>query len=111
MKQGKTVRGMEIIFSGVVEVYNTSGRANAIKSYEFFYRGGDGSWKEMESRRYEVSPDIYNATPLAVAPYSGTEWKVMAFSWHEQRPFDLDILIAVEDLFGKRSTVIVKARA
>ena len=90
MKQGKTVRGMEIIFSGVVEVYNTSGRANAIKSYEFFYRGGDGSWKEMESRRYEVSPDIYQ------------------YSRQITDTFDL---IAVEDLFGKRSTVIVKARA
>jgi len=110
-----SVRGSEVKFAGVVEIYNSSARANAIKSYAFYYKAADGKWQHMDSERYEDSPPdgtgpfVYNSTPLTVAPYSGEEWRVMAFFRTSIQPYELRIKVEVVDLFDKRSYVEVTA--
>jgi hypothetical protein len=116
LQEVSTVRGRELKFSGVIEIYNSSSRANTIRSYTLFYKDNDGGWIQMESERYEdgepdhTGPFIYNSTPLTVAPYSGIEWRVMSFIIQpRERPKSLQVRIEIEDLFGKISSVEVTA--
>ena len=66
----------ELVCQGLIEVYNQSGRANAIRSYHFLCEQHDGSWREMESEIYTNSESdtnvavVYNQTPLTLEPYS-----------------------------------------
>jgi hypothetical protein len=95
----------EVIFKGIVEVYNVSARANAIQDYEFWGKRIDGDWEKMESELYKESiggelQTQSNVTPVALAPYSGTELAVMAFTKMPQ-PFEMQIRVRVQDLFGK----------
>ncbi len=114
-----TMGGNEVIFRGVVEVYNRSNRANAIRGYHFRCKQQDGSWKDMESERYRngyrtgtsADDQSFNETPLSLAPYSGVEVPVQAFVKiiKLRRPYELPVKIEIEDLFGKRYCVEVNA--
>ncbi len=102
-----------VMFRGVVEIYNVSARANAIRDYEFWCKRKDANWEHMESEVYHesVNDEVYaknNETPLTLAPYSGIEANVLAFTKMPQ-PYEMLIRIEVEDLFGKRYRVQVKA--
>jgi len=50
-----TMSSGEVIFKGIVEVYNASSRANAIREYHFRCKLPDGTWKNMDSERYKLS--------------------------------------------------------
>jgi hypothetical protein len=105
----------EFIFMGIVEVYNVSARANAIRAYEMHGKR-NGHWEKLESERYRVSdPDmgeaeVFNHTPLMLAPYSGMEVHVQAFGKMPQ-PYEMDVKVEVEDLFGKKYHATVKAKS
>jgi len=108
----------EVIFKGVVEVYNASSRANAIREYHFRCKLPDGTWKDMESERYKITafrsgegpdePETFNETPLSLAPYSGAELPVQAIV-KLPRPYELPVAVEIEDLFGKTYCVHVTA--
>jgi len=102
----------QVAFIGIVEVYNVSSRANAIRDYRFL-RKCEGGWREMESALYssplgDGSKEISNPTPFTLAPYSGAEVRVLAFTPKPQ-PYEMEVMIEVADLFGKTYHVIVKA--
>jgi hypothetical protein len=111
-KLDHTANGEQVLFRGIVEVYNVSARANAVREYEFWEKREGGDWKAMESEYFNDSDGKTavpsNPTPLTIAPYSGTEVHVLAFSKIPQ-PFVMQIRIEVEDLFGKRYRVEVQA--
>jgi hypothetical protein len=108
----------EVIFKGIVEVYNASSRADAIREYHFRCKRPDGTWKDMDSERYKITafrsgsdmdePETFNETPLSLAPYSGAEVPVQAIV-KIPRPYELPIIVEVEDLFGKKYCVEVTA--
>ena len=104
------------LFQGIIEVYNVSSRANAIRGYEFSGKRENGDWEKMESELYNNTPhegeasEIFNQTPLTLAPYSGVEIRVQAFV-KGPRPYKMHVRAEVEDLFGKRYWVEVTATA
>jgi hypothetical protein len=103
----------EMMFGGVVEVYNASARANAIRSYAFRGKRQGAGWQPIESElNQETQSDQTstrsNVTPLPLAPYSGVEVRVAGFIKMAQ-PEKLQVRIEVEDLFGKRYRVEVTA--
>lgn len=105
-------RGGSIAFVGGVEVYNMSARANAIRDYAFWWKDGN-KWRSMESQNYrekseDGSVELRNPTPVTLEPYSGTEVRVMAFIEFLDKA-EMDIRIQIEDLFGKRYSVEVRA--
>ena len=109
------VKGGEVIFVGVVELYNASARANVILNYDFWCKT-DAGWKKMDSEYYKQSPpigameEICNKTPLTLGPYSGIDLHVIAFIKMPQ-PYEMTVRIEVEDLFGKRYQVEVLAKS
>jgi hypothetical protein len=107
-----TVNSGEVIFIGVVEVYNVSSRANAIREYSFFCREkDDDTWKGMESEQYTstTTPEIFNQTPTTLQPYSGSEVKVQAIIRPARYPDELLVRVGIEDLFGHYKELEVKA--
>src|SRR5438094_9076554 len=103
-----------LAFLGGIEVYNLSGRPNAIRGYAFWQKNDDGAWIVMESQNYKESSEDEtfikrNETPVTVAPYSGTEVRVLAFASVKHRPSEMSVRIEVEDLFGKRYRIEVLA--
>ena len=107
----------ETRYEGIIEIYNRSSRANAIREYRFTCRDTDGTPLEMESELYSntcatgggvVKHEVFNQTPLPLAPYSGIEARLQAFA-KMPMPDELSIDIEVEDLFGKRYSVRVIA--
>src|SRR6185503_5132261 len=56
-KVSMTMGASEVMFRGVIEVYNRSSRANAIRAYAFEYKLPDGAWKPMESEQYTNSEE------------------------------------------------------
>jgi hypothetical protein len=114
--EAATVTKQSVGFRGVVEVYNVSSRANAVQGYEFWCkRSGGAKWELMESEMFSTTWDskpeeVSNPTPVTIAPYSGTELHVAAFTAMPM-PKGLDVRVLVEDLFGKRYQVEVKARS
>jgi hypothetical protein len=114
------VRGSELEFRGTVEIYNASSRPNAVHSYTFYIKSLDGEWHEMDTERYEVLEEgptgqrenfVFNKTPLTIAPYSGEECLVMAYLRFSTQPYEADIRVEIEDIFGKTSTVVVNANS
>jgi hypothetical protein len=109
--------GSEMIFQGVIEVYNRSSRSNAIRAYSFEYKDINGKWKPMESEQYtNKSPDgertsdqVYNRTALAISPYSGVEVWVQALTRSARPKERLQVRITIEDLFGKQHKKEVNA--
>jgi hypothetical protein len=105
----------ELIFKGVVEVYNVSARANAIREYEFWGKRIDEDWEKMESELYNEYTSVNdrklnNLTPLTLEPYSGSPISVMAFGKMPPRqPFEMEIKVRVQDLFGKWHETEVRA--
>src|SRR5947199_10320120 len=103
-----------LAFLGGIEVYNLSGRPNAIRGYAFWQKNDDGAWIVMESQNYKESSedDTFvkrSETPVTVAPYSGTEVRVLACASVKHRPSEMSVRIEVEDLFGKRYRIKVLA--
>ncbi|HET9741869.1 MAG TPA: hypothetical protein VFQ00_03880 [Terriglobales bacterium] len=112
----RTQAGGKIIFNGVIEMYNASNRANAVRDY-YFAGKRNGKWEALESELYQnvekengkqVAVEMFNQTPLTIPPYSGVEIRVQAFLKGPQ-PYEMEIKIEVEDLFGKRYATEVKA--
>jgi hypothetical protein len=90
-----------------------SARANAIRDYALWWKNEGGKWTSMESQNYrekseDGSVELRNPTPVTLAPYSGTEVKVMAFTDNDDLP-EIEVRIEIEDLFGKRYSVEVRA--
>jgi len=109
----KTKTGENMRFEGVLEAYNMSARTNAIRGYQFWYRR-ERKWVPMSSERFtDVSPDnrqeVFNNTPLTIAPFSGCELWVAAFALLDPMPNQLDVRVEVEDLFSKRRQTEVRA--
>lgn len=108
-KLNDSVDRRDLIFRGVVEVYNLSSRANAIREYEFWGKRESGDWERMESEMYGGrEEESSNPTPFPLGPYSGAQAKVLAFA-KMPRPKEMQVRIEVEDLFGKRYRVEVTA--
>jgi hypothetical protein len=112
-KLEQTIDNANLMFVGVVEIYNVSGRANAIRDYEFWGKRNNDAWEKMDSELFlERSGDqrtaISNLTPLTLAPYSGAEARVMAYG-RMPKPREMQIKVQVEDLFGRHYHVEVKA--
>ncbi|HEY5174957.1 MAG TPA: hypothetical protein VII95_05265 [Terriglobales bacterium] len=109
-----TLDRRETVFSGIVEVYNVSARANAIQGYDFWRKDPKGKWEPMDSERYRASTgdtddlEISNHTPIVVPPYSGVEIRVLAFAKIKQ-PYEMDVEVEFQDIFGRRYNVEVKA--
>jgi hypothetical protein len=107
-----------VIFQGVVEAYNVSARANAIRAYDFWCkRTKDSDWEHMESEHYrtsergeETEETFHNVTPFTLAPYSGAEVRIMAMIRMPQ-PYEMSVRVEVEDLFGKHYRVNVLAKS
>jgi hypothetical protein len=105
-----TLTGAEIMFQGVIEVYNRSSRANAVRGYGFEYMDPDGKWKSMESEQYtnkepsssEGAEEVLNRTALTIAPYSAIESWVQALAKMPRPKDGMQVRIRIEDLFGKR---------
>ena len=112
----RSTNNKDVIIQGVVEAYNVSARANAIRGYEFWCRRQDeGTWRRMESETYNLTskgePEgECNVTPLIIAPYSGTGVHIMALIAMPQ-PKELDVRVEAEDLFGKRYRAEIKAKS
>lgn len=108
------MRRGHLIFQGIVEVYNVSARANAVHSYWFYARKKGEGWKALESEQYinqtSISDkvEIFNQTPLTLAPYSGLEVPVQALTEYDDHA-EVDILIETEDIFKRRYSITVKA--
>jgi hypothetical protein len=104
-KIGQTQTG-DVMFKGVIEIYNASSRANTVSDYVFHCKRKN-EWVKMESERYEDSHpggkdhSVANPTPLAIGPYSGVDVNVIALT---DPPLDHEMVvrIEVEDLFGKK---------
>ena len=115
-KLDDSVDQKDTIFRGIIEVYNVSSRANAIRGYEFWCKGESGDWERMESEYYQLESLVYgndekgNETPLTLMPYSGKEVPVIAFR-RMRKPTGLQIRIQVEDLFAKHYEIEVTATA
>ncbi|MGC2742614.1 MAG: hypothetical protein WA672_05455 [Candidatus Angelobacter sp.] len=113
-KLDETVDGKELIFRGIIEVYNISSRANAIHGYEFWSKREGDNWEKMESERYDVESfskgidEVSNKTPLTLAPYSGSEVSIIAVG-KMPKPKNMQVRIEVEDLFEKRYRIEVTA--
>ena len=105
-----------VVFMGTIEVYNLSARANAVRHYEIWCKNNVAPWEKMESDRYTLSsssegeePKVYNHTPLTLAPYSGAEALVQGNIKMPRQPYEMEVKVVVEDLFGKHYLLIVKA--
>lgn len=100
-----------IILRGLIEIYNTSSRANVVRDYRIIAKAADGAWREMTCEHmiddpgYDIS-EVANRTPLTIPPYSAVEAPVLGILTDE-RVRDIEVLIQVEDLFGKRFSVKV----
>jgi hypothetical protein len=110
----------EIIFQGVIEIYNRSSRSNAIRGYSFEYKDVNGKWTSMESEQYMNTPNkdskgdaategVFNRTPLPIGPYSAVESYVQALATMLLPKDGLHVRIVVEDLFAKRYRLEVRA--
>jgi hypothetical protein len=109
----RTQTESDVIFRGIVEVYNASSRANVIRGYAFWGKREGADWEAMESEVYQESPTGQavtksNVTPLTLAPYSGVEVNVLAFT---KMPFVMQVRIEVEDLFGRGYRLEVRPKS
>jgi hypothetical protein len=109
-KLDQTADGKELLFRGILEVYNVSSRANAIRGYEYWSEREGGDWERMESERYgsRDSDEVSNKTPLTLPPYSGSELNVLALG-KLPIPKKMQVRIEIEDLFAKRYRIEVTA--
>src|SRR5947199_154292 len=101
-----------LAFLGGIEVYNLSGRPNAIRGYAFWQKNDDGAWIVMESQNYKESSEDEtfikrNETPVTVAPYSGTEVRVLAFASVKHRPSEMPVRIEAGDRCSRRASPVL----
>ena len=84
-------------------------------SYEIFGKREHG-WEPMEVERFEnpepngSKTEICNPTPLTLAPHSGVEAPVQGLT-KGPRPYEMDVKVVAEDIFGKKYEVEVKAKS
>jgi hypothetical protein len=101
------------IFFGMVEIYNVSARANAIRNYQIYWKK-EGVWTEMEVDRYtdsspgEVNGQVANHTPLVLPPYSGAEARIQGII-RVAMPYEMEVKVTVQDIFEKHYEVVVTA--
>jgi hypothetical protein len=99
----------------VVEVYNLSARANAIRRYVVYELRPDGQWKSMDAEyswdRLDSASDeeVCNRTPLTIPPYSGVEAHILAHSAIKEQKREIVLKIEIEDLYGRRFSTETKA--
>jgi len=101
-----------IVFRGLIEVYNTSNRANAIQDYRFFAKKS-GPIREMISEHMyddngKEPSTVANVTPLTIAPYSGVEANVLGLLGGIEVG-EMQIRIEVVDIHGRIFTMKVVA--
>src|SRR5439155_10277451 len=60
-----------LAFLGGIEVYNLSGRPNAIRGYAFWQKNDDGAWIVMESQNYKESSEdeTFRTKPRLLLPH------------------------------------------
>jgi hypothetical protein len=104
------------MFAGIIEAYNVSARANAIRGYRFWEQSEAGEWTLLESELYSqrnaATAEVTrcNQTPLTLPPYSGVEVQVGAITTLSQTR-NLRVRVEVEDLFGNHYRIEVTATA
>lgn len=86
---------------GAVEVYNRSSRLTRSAITAFGEKTSVGDGKPELSRIFCGSVDR-SKTPVPLAPFSGVEIKVVAFTRMPQQPYELKVQIGLQDLFGNR---------
>ncbi len=113
----------ETLFRGVIEIYNHSARPNTVCGYRFWI-DNNGLHENLESEMVEIGeqaenvdssgaePTAFNVTPLLLAPYAGVEARIHAIikGKHVLLLDDLPVTVEIEDVFGRRSKITVKAR-
>ena len=119
----RATNGKETIFRGIIEIYNQSSRANAVRSYRFWI-DNMGVHEDLESEMASIgernnpsgadekdSSELFNVTPLPVPPYTGVEARIYAIvkGVHTLPGNHLPISVEVEDIHGKRYTTVVQA--
>lgn len=103
-----TVRGTEVTFAGIIEVYNPSSRSNSIRNYQVSVLSFDKTWLDMESEyvTYDshdgTGSHVYNQSPLSLPPYSGIEVRVFGVGQVDNLEKAMHVRIVLEDLFEKR---------
>lgn len=113
-KLDESLMRKELIFRGIVEAYNVSSRANAVRGYEFWCKREGSDWEKMESEFYNVESFVHgkdekgNVTPFTLAPYSGAELDVIAIG-KMPKPNKMQVRIRIEDIFGKHYQLEVTA--
>jgi hypothetical protein len=115
--------GREMIFRGIVEIYNHSARSNAVCGYRFWI-DNNGIHEELESEMASIrekvvppgpdeqeSSELFNVTPLPIPPYTGTEARIYAVvkNVHTLPGNHLPITVEIEDIHGNRYTAVVQA--
>jgi hypothetical protein len=100
----------ELRFAGIVEVYNSSSRTNAIRDYAFSVKREKEGWELMKSELTCEANRKVNPTPFIVMPNSGVEVEVGA-TGSFLPPYTRQVRIEVEDLFGKRYRLDIEAKS
>ena len=111
----RATNGTETIFRGIIEIYNQSSRANAVRGYRFWI-DNNGAHEDLESEMVCISDEqetseSFNVTPLPIAAYTGTEAHIYAIvkGVHRLPGNHLPVTVEVEDIHGKRYTAVVRA--
>jgi hypothetical protein len=113
----------ETLLRGVIEIYNHSARPNTVCGY-YFWIDNNGMHEELEGEMVELVEQEenaedstaertrFNVTPLLLAPYAGVEARIHAIikGKHVLLHDHLRVMVEVEDVFGKRSKTVVKAK-
>lgn len=113
----------ETLLRGVIEIYNHSARPNTVCGYRFWI-DNNCLREDLESEMVEIvePPEnvesssaertTFNVTPLLLAPYAGVEARIHAIikGKHVLLLDHLPVTVEIEDVFGKRSKITVKAR-
>lgn len=112
MRKGRWTSWRGDLLIAVLEVYNKSSRPNTVSGYCLEAKSADGKWIPLESERYEPSiegedgVEVFNDTPVTLAPYSGMAVKVGAFGQWHTLPSDLSVRVSAVDLFGTPHRVV-----
>lgn len=111
----RATNGRETIFRGIIEIYNQSSRANAVRGYRFWI-DNNGVYEDLESEMVSIADEqdtseLFNVTPLPIAAYTGTEARIYAVvkGVHGLPGNHLAVTVQIEDIHGKRYTAVVRA--
>ena len=106
----RATNGRETIFRGIIEIYNQSSRANAVRGYRFWI-DNNGAHEMGFIADEQETRELFNVTPLPIAAYTGTEARIYAIvkGVHGLPGNHLAVTVQIEDIHGKRYTAVVRA--